>query len=30
MRKIAITKSCLEHEKELILSSVEKEDEFFF
>lgn len=30
MRKIAITKSCLEHEKELILSSVEKEDEVLF
>ncbi|MBQ7926316.1 MAG: D-2-hydroxyacid dehydrogenase [Lachnospiraceae bacterium] len=30
MRTIAITKKCLDYEKELILSSVEKEDKVFF
>lgn len=30
MRTIAITKTCLEHEKNLILSSVEKEDKVLF
>lgn len=30
MRRIAIIKKCLEYEKEIILSSVEKEDKVFF
>ena len=30
MRRIAVTKKCLEYEKELILSAVEKEDKVLF